>query len=168
MKQSWILVGMMGAGKSAVGRELAGATGRHFLDTDQIIQNKLGRSISSIFATYGEAAFRDHETAVLKELSADHTVVSTGGGIVLREENWTHMRRLGSIIYLQATEETLRHNLGSSRKPRPLLATDNWQEKVTEILNLRLDLYRQADVIVDVDGLTIAQVAQAVMANVGS
>src|SRR5450631_3409697 len=75
MERCWILVGMMGVGKSAVGRELAVRTGREFVDTDQMLQNRLGRPISQLFQIYGESAFRDHETAILKSIVPSLAVV---------------------------------------------------------------------------------------------
>ncbi|MFX5268097.1 shikimate kinase, partial [Acinetobacter baumannii] len=90
------------------------------VDTDQILQNRFGRPISTIFKLYGEEAFRGHETSVLKELSPDNAVISTGGGIVLREENWHELRRLGTILYLRASADTLKKRLHYSKRKRPL------------------------------------------------
>src|SRR5437868_3400733 len=100
MERTWVLVGMMGAGKSAVGRALAGLAAREFVDTDQLLQNRFGRPVSQIFQHYGEETFRDHETNILRGLAPGRFVLSTGGGIVLREANWLEMRRLGVVIYL--------------------------------------------------------------------
>src|SRR5690349_9612051 len=107
MERCWILVGMMGAGKSSVGRALAEASGRPFLDTDLMLQNRLGRPITQIFQVYGEETFRDHETSILRSLEPHPAIVSTGGGIVIREANWSEMKRLGLVIYLKARPETL-------------------------------------------------------------
>src|SRR5690349_9779443 len=107
MERCWILLGMMGAGKSAVGRALAELSGREFVDTDLLLQQRLGRPISQLFAVYGEDAFRDHETSILRSLEPLPVVLATGGGIVVREENWSELRRLGTTIYLRATPETI-------------------------------------------------------------
>lgn len=136
---------MMGAGKSSVGRSLAELSGRAFVDTDQLLQNRFGRSITKIFQVYGEEAFREHETSVLRSLEPGATVISTGGGVVLREENWAELRRLGTTVYLEASVETLVARLEASKKKRPLLEVDNWEDRLDELLLARLPLYRQAD-----------------------
>jgi shikimate kinase len=163
MTQSWILLGMMGAGKSSVGRRLSTITGRRFLDTDQLLQNRLGRSINQIFQLYGEEAFRDHESSILRQLEPGHDIVSTGGGIVLREENWNELRRLGPTIYLRASPETLIDRLQVSKKRRPLLAGEAWDDKLREILNRRVPLYEQADATLDVDQLPIEEVCEKIV-----
>ncbi|RYG33767.1 shikimate kinase [bacterium] len=151
MESSWILVGMMGAGKSAIGRALAEVTGREFIDTDQLIQNRLGRPIPQIFQIYGEPTFRDHETSVLKSLEPGMSVVSTGGGLVGREENWYELRRLGTVCYLRASHTTLTTRLAVSKKKRPLLQNDTWEDDLRRLMEKRAPLYERADLVVDVD-----------------
>jgi len=141
---------MMGAGKSSVGRFLATETDRPFIDTDMLIQHRFGRPISQIFQLYGEDAFRDHETSVLKTLTREPSVISTGGGIVMRPENWDEMRRLGKVIYLKASLEVLLTRLESSKKKRPLLQAEDWVGRVEELLDARRALYEQADLVMDV------------------
>lgn len=150
MDGAWILVGMMGAGKSSVGRYLATQTGRPFIDTDLLIQHRFGRPISQIFQLYGEDAFRDHETSVLKTLDREPSVISTGGGIVLRPENWDEMRRLGTIVYLKAPLQVLLDRLEASKKKRPLLQSEDWAARVEALLEARRPLYEQADLVVEV------------------
>src|SRR4051794_13739349 len=116
MERCWILVGMMGVGKSAVGRELAVRTGRSFLDTDQLLQHRLGRPVSQLFQIYGEDAFREHETSILRSLEPCDAILSTGGGVVTREANWVELRRLGTVAYLKATEEEIIARLTVSKK----------------------------------------------------
>lgn len=163
--RGWILVGMMGAGKSSVGRKIAERTGRTFVDTDLIIQDRFVRPIPQIFRIYGEDAFRDHETSVLRGLAPDAIVVSTGGGIVAREENWSEMRRIGTVIYLDCSCETIIRRLEESKKRRPLLETDDWRETVRAILESRVELYRRADLHVPLDGVPIEDAADAVLAR---
>lgn len=141
---------MMGAGKSSVGRYLATQTGRPFIDTDLLIQHRFGRPISQIFQLYGEDAFRDHETSVLKTLDREPSVISTGGGIVLRPENWDEMRRLGTIVYLKAPLQVLLDRLEASKKKRPLLQSEDWAARVEALLEARRPLYEQADLVVEV------------------
>jgi len=151
METCWILVGMMGAGKSSVGRRLAEMSQREFVDTDLMLSNRLGRAIPHIFQIYGEGAFRDHETSILKSLEPGPMILSTGGGIVLREANWDEMRRLGTTIYLRAAPDVLIDRLRTSKKRRPLLEVENWEEQVRSILAKREPLYERAEVIVDLD-----------------
>lgn len=165
MERAWVLIGMMGAGKSAVGRALAATTGREFLDTDQMLQHRLGRSIRQIFHIYGESAFRDHETALLRSLQPGPFVLSTGGGIVIRPENWNELRRLGTIVYLKASLETLQDRLEHSKKKRPLLEGEDWKEKVEAILAARTHLYEQADIVISLDANEIDEAAQQVLAK---
>ena len=102
------LIGFMGAGKSAVGRELSRRTGWPRHDTDERIREQFGISIPDIFARHGEPAFRDAETALLKTLQRGLAgIVVTGGGIILREENVRLLREMGRIIWLDADEEIL-------------------------------------------------------------
>jgi len=165
MERAWVLVGMMGAGKSSVGRALAEASGREFRDTDQLLVQRFGRSIAQIFDVYGEAAFRDHETSIVKSLEPGPYVLATGGGIVMRPENWAELRRLGPICYLEATPETLIERLAISKKKRPLLETENWEDRLRALLMGRIPLYEQADFRVAVDGNEIDSASQRVLAE---
>jgi len=150
---AWILVGMMGVGKSTVGQLLANRTGRAFLDTDRLLVQRFGRPIPQIFQLYGEATFRDHETSILKGIERDGQVISTGGGIVIRPENWDLMRALGTIIFLDVPLDILIERLRASKKRRPLLQAENFEERVESILTTRRSLYEQADVQVHLGDL---------------
>ncbi len=158
---------MMGAGKSAVGRSLAAQSGRPFIDTDLLLQNRLGRPIPQLFQIYGEEAFRDHENAILRNLDATESVISTGGGIVTHAENWKELRRLGTTIYLRATEEALISRLEQSKKRRPLLEVDDWQQRVKDLLAARRHLYETADVIVNLTDEDIDTSAAAILKRLG-
>lgn len=145
-----ILLGMMGSGKTTVGRRAAELAGYEFLDTDQLLIRKLGRPIHQIFQYYGEEAFRHHETRILAELQPGNGVLATGGGIVLKEENWSEMRRLGKTVFLQVPEELLIERLAVAKRRRPLLERDDWEEQLGLILAGRLELYQRADIILDI------------------
>jgi shikimate kinase len=139
------LVGMMGAGKSAVGRPLADALGYRFVDADTAIEAVAGRPIPQIFAEQGEAGFRDLETAVIGQIATWHSlVVATGGGVVTRPENWGHMRQ-GVVIWLDAPAELLLARLGADPTPRPLLQGDDREARLQALLQERKPLYHQAD-----------------------
>ena len=122
---SIIFVGLPGAGKTTIGRQLARRLGVSFVDSDHVIEERLGCSIREYFAREGEEAFRDVEQAVLDDLSLHHHgVLSTGGGSVLREANRRHMHERGYVIYLRTSPEDVyrrvRHDTG-----RPLLQVDD-------------------------------------------
>jgi len=154
---------MMGAGKSSVGRALAEASGRPFLDTDLLLQHRLGRPITQIFQVYGEETFRDHETSILRSIDPHSAILSTGGGIVMREANWEEMRRLGLVIYLKARPETLIARLEASKKKRPLLLVEEWPERVKSLLALREEAYERADLVVNMDDVDVVEAAELIM-----
>ena len=157
------LVGMMGAGKSAVGRPLAEALGYRFVDADSAIEQVAGRPIAEIFASDGEAGFRSLETAVLSQIAGWHSlVVATGGGVVTRPENWGHMRQ-GVVIWLDAAPELLLSRLQADPTPRPLLQVDAPAARVAALLQQRLPLYGQADLRISQGHGSPAEVAQQVL-----
>jgi len=153
---------MMGAGKTTIGKGLAQISGREFLDTDAMIEKRIGRTVQQVFKIYTEQAFRDHETSLLKTLKPGPTVISTGGGIVLRDQNWAEMRRIGITVYLEASAESIIGRLQYGRKKRPLLQTENWQQRVRDLLSGRQDLYRKADITVNLDAMGIEEAISAV------
>ena len=156
----------MGSGKTSVGRVLADDLGYSFIDTDAMIEEKEGRSISDIFAKDGEQSFRDMETALLKELKVSQpsgAVISTGGGIVLRKENHALLKALGRVVYLKASpEETFRRVKGDTS--RPLLAAedeDALKLKIEDMLKIRGGYYElAADETYFTDDKTIAEIAK--------
>lgn len=159
------LVGMMGAGKSAVGRPLAEALGYRFLDADLVLEQSAGCSIPSIFASEGEEAFRELETAVLDRITGWHSlVVATGGGVVTRPVNWGHLRQ-GVVIWLDAPSDLLLTRLQADSTPRPLLATEDPAARLEALLETRRPLYAQADLRVEQRGSDDPQaVAERVVA----
>lgn len=140
---SIILVGLPGAGKTTIGRQLARRLGLPFVDSDQVIEERLGCAIREYFEREGEEAFRDVEQAVIDELSAHHTgVLSTGGGSVLREVNRRRMRERGHVIYLRTSPEDVFRRLRHDRA-RPLLQVDDPLARLRALFQARDPLYRE-------------------------
>jgi len=148
------LIGMMGSGKSTIGRKLADRLNMSWIDMDEAIENK-GMKIPEIFEKYGETRFREIETEVTSEISKLHNyVVSTGGGVILRSDNISIMKESGHSIYLNASTETLLRNLEMGREHRPLIKEGSLKEKIETLLNVRGDRYiTSADFNVKTDGL---------------
>ncbi|KMM17938.1 shikimate kinase [Synechococcus sp. GFB01] len=160
------LVGMMGTGKSAVGPALAESLGYRFVDADAVLEQASGRTIAEIFASDGEAGFRQLETAVLGQISSWHSlVVATGGGAVTRPENWGHMRQ-GVVVWLDAPPELLLSRLAADPTPRPLMQAADPAERLEALLAERRPLYAQADLrIPQTEATPPAGVAAAVLAG---
>lgn len=144
-----ILVGLMGAGKSTIGRQLARKLNWAFYDSDKVIEERTGVDIPTIFAIEGETGFRNREEAVIAELAAQHRIVlATGGGSVLRESNRQHMQASGCVIYLRASAEQLYQRLQHDRS-RPLLQTANPLQTLRDLLKIRDPLYLEvADLVI--------------------
>ncbi len=143
------LIGMMGAGKSTVGRLLAHQLGYHFFDTDDLIAQLAGQSINEIFATVGEDGFRDLETQVISELCAyKNLVVATGGGLIIRQKNWSYLQH-GVVVWLDVAVEELYARLQEDTT-RPLLRAPDPLGKLNSLLSDRLKMYAQADVHIKV------------------
>lgn len=138
------LVGMMGSGKSTVGRRLAARLGRPFLDADKVLEERCGVPIATVFELEGEAGFRRREAALLEELTRQPGIVlATGGGAVMLAENRERLRARGTVVYLRATLPALWARLRHDRV-RPLLRTEDPQARIAELLALREPLYEAA------------------------
>jgi shikimate kinase len=166
--KSIVLIGMMGAGKSCVGRCLQRRTKLALVDTDDVVASKFGISIPEIFSKYGEPGFREAETQALQELSpVKQTIIVTGGGIVLREKNVDFLKRLGVIVWLDGNEETL-FERASRTANRPLLQGENPREVFAQMLRARLPLYGKiGDIRIDTSVLTDEEVAVAILSKLG-
>lgn len=139
------LIGMMGAGKTTIGKLLAEQLGYRFFDTDSVVESVAGQPISQIFAEEGEAAFRNLESQVLAELSAySRLAIATGGGIVLKRENWGYLRH-GIVVWLDVPIAQLQARLEGDQS-RPLLQGVELSDRLETLLQERQALYAQADV----------------------
>jgi shikimate kinase len=150
MSSYWIFLGMMGSGKSTLGKEIAKQTKRSFQDTDRIIEMRYRMTINEIFQKFGEEHFRKEEAHVLKILQPTHGVLATGGGIVIKPENWCELQRLGTTIYLDVPPEILIERLQNSKNKRHLLQHQDWRTRFHQIYETRKALYNKADIIVQI------------------
>lgn len=149
LKKSVVLVGMMGAGKTAVGTAMARRLGAPFLDSDEEIVQAAGRPIADIFDRDGEAFFRMRETEVIARLlRGPPAILSTGGGAFLAEGNRQMIHDLGLSVWLKVDLEILWQRV-RHKNTRPLLRTANPRETLAQLLAARLPSYAQADLIVD-------------------
>lgn len=157
----WLL-GMMGSGKTAVGREVALLTGFPFVDLDAEVEQVAGMPIAAIFSSEGEAGFRRREREALLAVAGTASVVATGGGTVLDPRNVTTMRETGTTVWLAAGATVLAARVGDGRG-RPLLSASDPAVRLEAILAERLPLYRQAaEHEVDTEGRGIDEVAREV------
>ncbi len=157
-----ILVGFMGAGKSSVGRLLARKLGRCFIETDDMIIAREGRSIPEIFATQGEAHFREAEMEAVRLLALKRgDVIATGGGLPCRDGVPDALRALGTVVWLAGDFAALYERARRSRDERPMLASRS-RADVEALYRAREAYYRQADITVDTTGLGPDQVAARV------
>jgi shikimate kinase len=158
-----ILVGFMGTGKTSVGKAAAEALGFSYVDTDDIVEDGAGKAISRIFADEGEPHFRDLETQALRSLAdVERHVVSTGGGVVLRDDNWDAMRKAGLVVCLAADPEVI-YERTRHESHRPLLQTDDPMARIRELLENRLPYYARADETIDTSDLGVAEVVERLL-----
>jgi shikimate kinase len=162
-----VLIGMMGTGKSVVGKVLEEKTGLRRFDTDDMISSKLKMPIDEIFARQGELHFRDFETETLRSISVgEPAIIVTGGGTVLRPANIDLLRQLGTVVWLDADRATLRARI-RDLSDRPLLQTANPEATLSELLTEREPLYRKAaDLRVDISQKNSEDIAELILENI--
>lgn len=150
--RSIVLVGLMGAGKSSIGRRLAQRLGLDFVDADHEIERAAGCTIEEIFARFGEPAFRDGERRVIVRLLEDRPpiVLATGGGAFMDPETRAAIRRHAVSIWLRADLDVLLRRV-ARRSNRPLLKQGDPREVLTRLIQLRHPVYAEADLVVDSD-----------------
>lgn len=165
MKHNIILIGFMGSGKTCVGKKLAERLSYGFCDTDQMIERKAGNTINEIFAIHGEDFFRNRESELIKELSTNmsNTVLSTGGGLPLRQENTKILLKMGLVVYLKASKEvTLKRLVGDNT--RPLLKGEELELKVERMLAARTPIYeKSAHKIIATDEKSVDEIVTLIM-----
>lgn len=169
MARTLWLVGMMGAGKSAVGERLAQRLGRAFIDTDALVEDVAGKSVAAIFADEGEPSFRALERAAIERVAGRPAIVALGGGAIAQPGAVARLAASGTIVYLRARPETLLARIGDARG-RPLLAgldTAGRLARMRELLRARAAQYARSARVVDVDEGDIDAVADRVLQALG-
>lgn len=157
------LIGFMGTGKSSVGRLIADQLRFAFLDTDELIESRAGKSVSAIFADEGESAFRKMEASVVAELAShSRTVISTGGGVAAGPGNLDLLREHALVVCLWASPEKIWERV-RGQTHRPLLREADPLKKIRELLAVREPFYKQADVLLNTDVRSVHEVVQQVL-----
>ncbi len=163
-----VLIGMRGSGKTTVAAALAKKTGRQQLDIDSIMVKKIGINTPQIVEKHGWAYFRQQESEIAQELSElENTIISTGGGIILKPENITALRRNGLLIFLQASAEVLVDRLGDSYDRPPLTSQASLPAEVQQVLDQRRGMYQTvADITIDTNAASPEEVADQIIKRV--
>jgi shikimate kinase len=166
MGRSIFLVGPMGSGKSAVGKQLARQLGYRFIDSDTVIEQRTGVDIPYIFDREGETGFRAREREVVADLTLqDSIVLATGGGAVLADENRALLSHRGIVVYLHTSVDRQAERTQHSRQ-RPLLNTADRRAKLAQLMQIREPLYRGvAQLVVATDGRRVKDVAAEIAAR---
>lgn len=158
-----VLIGFMGTGKTSTGRLLAGRLNRPFIDADKKIEQETGLAISDIFQLYGEERFRQLEQEVIARVARyTNTVIATGGGVVLKQDNMVRLKNTGIIISLTASLEAILERT-ARRGVRPLLDCEDRAERVARLFQERASLYMKADYIIDTSCMSPQQVVEKVI-----
>ncbi len=159
------LIGSRATGKTSVGRLVADRLNWRFVDADHALEQRLGRSIASLFTEQGETVFRDEEERTLLSLTQEPPfVLATGGGAILRPSNRDALRRFGCVVWLQADPHVLAQRLSENPGNRPSLTGLGLVEEIQSVLEARIPLYRDlADVEVDTRDRSPSQVADLVL-----
>ncbi len=167
MKENIVLIGFMGCGKTSTGSLLAEAMEYQFLDTDQTIEDESHTKISDIFERMGEDYFRNLETSTIENMThqVTHAVISTGGGLPMRECNAAILKELGFVVYLRVKKETVLERLKGDTT-RPLLQGENVSDKVSSLLAFRDPIYEvSAHLTIDVDEKNFEQIIDEIKRN---
>lgn len=162
-----ILIGFMGAGKTTVGKLLSEETGMDHIDFDDKIVEEIGMTIQEYFDLYGEAAFREKETAVLKRYLDHNQVISTGGGIVMRPENRELLKQMAPVVYLKTKPESFISRLKQDHTTvRPLVVSKS-AEEIEEVFEPRIPLYEEsASFIIETDNRTPEEIVGEIIKNI--
>ena len=164
IEQNIFLIGFMGAGKSTIAKVLQRELGMELVEMDERIVKEQGMSINDIFAQKGEDGFRDIESQLVIDIGKNKkSIVSCGGGVVVRPQNVENMKRSGKIVFLTATPETILKRVKNG-KDRPLLNGHMNVEYISELMEKRRQMYEDAaDVKVSTDGKTVGEICTEII-----
>jgi len=158
-----VLVGLMGCGKSSIGKRLARKLGIPLIDLDDCIVDKAGMSIPEIFAERGEEGFRDLESLALKEVIGQRAVIATGGGIVMRKSNRELLRKHPPVIWLKASPKFLAKRIDGDTN-RPLIAAGDTLKRLKALAEIRYPLYEEcSDLILQRDELKKRKILKRIL-----
>ncbi|NQT08938.1 shikimate kinase [Candidatus Bathyarchaeota archaeon] len=165
---NFALYGFMGVGKTVVGKALAEMTGMAFVDLDEEIVKRAGRTIPEIFDEEGEEAFREIERAITQEIAArDGQVIACGGGTILDANNLSSLKRNSILVHLTAKPEIILKRIEAEGDVRPLLNGEDKLQRIRSLLEARNSAYTQAaELILDTSGMTPEQVAEKILESI--
>lgn len=166
--RSIVLIGMMGVGKTTIGKMLSEELKFPFYDSDKEIEKNLGKEINDIFNDYGEVFFRRAELGFFKKnINNEQIIISSGGGSFINKEIREKIKKDCISIWLKADKETLIQRL-KNKKNRPLLNVDNFEDTLSLLLNERNAIYAEADITITIDKLDKAKILQAIIKSLES
>ena len=166
--RSIVLVGMMGVGKTTIGKNLAEELDLPFYDSDNEIEKSVGKKINEIFANYGEIFFRNKELNFFNEkINAKQCIISSGGGSFINDDIQKKIKKNCISIWLKANKKTLERRL-KNKKNRPLLNVNNFDETLSLLLKERNVIYGTADITITIDKLNETKVLQAIIKSLES
>lgn len=163
-KSNIVLIGFMGSGKSTIGKALARRLNFSFIDSDELIENKIKMSISDYFKRYGEDKFRSLEEEIISQIAlTSETVIATGGGVVKNPNNISNLKNNGTLFYLKGSPEHIFEHVKHDTT-RPLLNTENKLETIRNLLKQRSPLYENAsDIIIPIDNKSIDEIVISIL-----
>ncbi|MDD5604693.1 MAG: shikimate dehydrogenase [Dehalococcoidales bacterium] len=169
-KNSVVLIGFMGSGKTTVARILAGKTGKRLIELDRLIEINAGISIPEIFSIRGETEFRELEIAAIKEVSGvNNQVISCGGGVILNKINIDRLKENGVVVYLEVNPDEIMSRMQSQSVEKPVLKNPGDLDEVRELLSFREPFYRAyADIIINTTSLSAEETAQQIIARLAN
>ena len=164
MKNNIVLIGMPGVGKSTVGVILAKILGYQFIDTDLLIQKQEGKLLRETIAEKGLEGFLEVENQVNSQLTAENSVIATGGSVVYGREAMEHLREIGTVVYLKLDYRELKYRLGNIRN-RGVVIKEG--QRLSDLYNERVPLYEKyADVVIDENGCNIEKTVNKIIESI--
>jgi shikimate kinase len=165
------LIGLMGAGKTTIGRKLAELYNVEFIDSDTLIEKKTGLNINEIFSQKGEPYFRQLEKEIIPEILAEQKasfILATGGGAFIDQETRNLLLNKTDVIWIKAKLETLLNRLKNDSADRPLLTTKNLEEKTAQLMQERHEIYAEAPIAINSDSDSLLEVSDNIITKLNA